>query len=62
LKRFRIWFRRYLRIGDHAALNAAIAGSDEVIPLFILDRQQINEAGSKLLAYMSNSVRALDAS
>jgi deoxyribodipyrimidine photo-lyase len=62
LKRSIIWFRRDLRISDHPALNAAIASSDEVIPLFILDKQQIGEAGSKLLAYMSNSLRALDAS
>ena len=57
-----MWFRRDLRISDHPALNAAIEGSDEVIPLFILDKQQIAEAGEKLLAYMSNSLRALDES
>ena len=62
MKRSIIWFRRDLRIGDHPALNAAIEGSDEVIPLFILDKQQIEEAGSKLLTYMSNSLRALDES
>jgi deoxyribodipyrimidine photo-lyase len=62
LKRSIIWFRRDLRIGDHPALNSAIAAGDEVVPLFILDRQQIDEAGSKLLAYMSNSLRALDQS
>lgn len=62
MKRSIVWFRRDLRIGDHPALNAAIEGSDEVIPLFILDKQQIEEAGEKLLAYMSNSLRALDES
>ncbi|MEY4735607.1 MAG: hypothetical protein RL428_942, partial [Actinomycetota bacterium] len=62
MKRSIIWFRRDLRISDHPALNAAIEGSDEVIPLFILDKQQIAEAGEKLLAYMSNSLRALDES
>jgi deoxyribodipyrimidine photo-lyase len=62
VKRSIIWFRRDLRISDHPALNAAIEGSDEVIPLFILDKQQIAEAGEKLLAYMSNSLRALDES
>ncbi|MEY4972522.1 MAG: hypothetical protein RL399_479, partial [Actinomycetota bacterium] len=62
MKRSIIWFRRDLRIGDHPALNAAIAAGDEVVPLFILDRQQIDEAGSKLLSYMSNSLRALDQS
>ncbi len=57
-----IWFRRDLRISDHPALLAAIDGSDEIVPLFILDKQQIAEAGSKLLAYMSQSLRALDES
>ena len=47
-----IWFRRDLRIGDHPALNAAIESSDEIVPVFILDKSQIDEAGAKLLAYM----------
>ena len=57
-----IWFRRDLRIADHPALNAAIESSDEVIPVFILDKTQIAEAGEKLLAYMGQSLRALDQS
>jgi deoxyribodipyrimidine photo-lyase len=59
-KRNIIWFRRDLRIGDHPALNAAIESSDEIVPVFILDKSQIDEAGSNLLAYMSQSLRALD--
>ena len=55
-----IWFRRDLRINDHPALLAAIESSDQIIPLFILDKKQIDEAGSKLLAYMSQSLRKLD--
>lgn len=55
-----VWFRRDLRVGDHPALNAAIAGSDEIVPVFILDKAQIAEAGDKLLAYMGQSLRALD--
>ena len=57
-----IWFRRDLRINDHPALSAAIESADQVIPLFILDKTQINEAGEKLLAYMGQSLRALDES
>jgi deoxyribodipyrimidine photo-lyase len=57
-----IWFRRDLRIGDHPALLAAMENSDEVVPLFILDKAQIAEAGQKLLAYMGQSLRALDES
>ena len=40
-----VWFRRDLRVGDHPALNAAIVGSDEIVPVFILDKAQIAEAG-----------------
>ena len=57
-----IWFRRDLRIGDHPALLEAIKNSDEIVPLFILDKSQIAEAGAKLLAYMGQSLRALDKS
>jgi deoxyribodipyrimidine photo-lyase len=57
-----IWFRRDLRIGDHPALLEAIKNSDEIVPLFILDKSQIEEAGAKLLAYMGQSLRALDQS
>ena len=59
-KRSIMWFRRDLRIGDNPALLAAIESSEQVIPLFILDKQQIAEAGAKLLAYMSQSLRKLD--
>ena len=47
-----VWFRGDLRVGDHPALNAAIAGSDVIVSVFILDKAQIAEAGDKLLAYM----------
>ena len=47
-----IWFRRDLRINDHPALAAAIESADQVIPLFILDKSQIDDAGEKFLAYM----------
>jgi len=57
-----IWFRRDLRINDHPALLAAIESADQVIPLFILDKKQIQEAGEKLLSYMGQSLRALDES
>jgi len=57
-----VWFRRDLRVGDHPALNAALDGADEIVPVFILDKAQIAEAGDKLLAYMGQSLRALDES
>jgi len=57
-----MWFRRDLRVNDHPALLAAIESAETVIPLFILDKQQISEAGEKLLAYMGKSLRSLDES
>lgn len=41
LQRSIMWFRRDLRIGDSPALLAAIKSSEQVIPLFILDKQQM---------------------
>ena len=61
-----MWFRRDLRIGDNPALLAAIEEAREnggaVLPLFILDPALIGGAGSKRLAYLSDSLRALDES
>ena len=62
MKRSIIWFRRDLRIADHPALNAAIASSDEIVPVFILDPTLIGTSGSKRLAYLGQSLRLLDAS
>jgi deoxyribodipyrimidine photo-lyase len=55
-----MWFRRDLRLSDHPALSDAVANSDAIIPLFILDEKLISYAGSKRLTYMANSLRALD--
>ena len=60
MKRNIIWFRRDLRLGDNPALLAAIANSDELVPLFILDPNLISQAGSKRLAYLANSLHELD--
>ena len=56
------WFRRDLRLRDNPALLAAIAESDEVIPVFIIDPQVANRAGEFRRAYLAESLRALDAS
>ncbi|EWT02476.1 deoxyribodipyrimidine photolyase [Intrasporangium oryzae NRRL B-24470] len=56
-----LWFRRDLRLGDHPALLAAIAGADEVLPLFVLDPSLLHEGtprADRLLA----SLAALSAS
>lgn len=61
-----LWFRRDLRLNDHPALLAAIDDAKnkggEVIPLFILDTKLVSGAGSKRLAYLAKSLRALDES
>ena len=59
-KRSIIWFRRDLRISDHPALLAAISESAEIVPVFILDPKLIKTGGSKRLAYLGQSLRALD--
>ena len=42
-----LWFRRDLRVGDNPALLAAAdAGSDGVVPLFVLDPALLDHAGS----------------
>ena len=61
-KRSIMWFRRDLRIGDNPALLEAIAAADEIVPVFILDKKLIGASGSKRLAYLGQSLRALDES
>ena len=56
------WFRRDLRLADNPALLAAIANSDEIVPVFILDEKLIKQTGSKRLAYLGQSLRSLDES
>ena len=57
-----IWFRRDLRISDHPSLLAAIEEADAIVPVFILDKTLIDATGTKRLAYLANSLRALDES
>ncbi|CAB5121679.1 MAG: deoxyribodipyrimidine photo-lyase [Actinobacteria bacterium] len=59
-KRSIMWFRRDLRISDNPALLEAIAAGEEIVPVFILDRALIENAGSKRLAYLGKSLRSLD--
>jgi len=60
------WFRRDLRISDNPALLSAVDEAQKlggsVIPVFILDPALIGGAGSKRLAYLGRSLRALDES
>ena len=56
-----VWFRRDLRIADHAPLyRAALRG--EVIPVFVFDRALLHhpETGSARVAFMLECLRSLD--
>jgi deoxyribodipyrimidine photo-lyase len=61
-KRTIFWFRRDLRLADNPALLAAIAESDEIIPLFIIDDAIAQRAGEFRRAYLADSLRKLDES
>jgi len=61
-KRNIFWFRRDLRLTDNPALLAAIAESDEVLALFIIDAKIESESGAKRLAYLAESLKSLDKS
>lgn len=56
------WFRRDLRLADNPALLAAIAESDEVLALFIMDDAIAKRAGEHRRAYLAASLNALNAS
>jgi deoxyribodipyrimidine photo-lyase len=57
-----IWFRRDLRISDNPALLAAIEASDEIVPLFIMNEEVVNNSGPYRLAYLAKSLQSLDKS
>jgi deoxyribodipyrimidine photo-lyase len=56
-----VWFRRDLRLADHAALSAACQRG-AVLPVFVLDRQLLfhPETAVARVAFMLNSLKALD--
>lgn len=35
-----VWFRKDLRLSDHAPLTAAIAGYEQIIPVYVLNQEQ----------------------
>ena len=57
IKRNIFWFRRDLRLTDNPALLAAIAESDEVLALFIIDAKIEKDSGPKRLAYLAESLK-----
>ena len=57
-----IWFRRDLRIADNPALLAALKSSDDIVALFIIDKELSTSPNKKRLAYLAESLKSLDQS
>ena len=62
-----MWFRRDLRLADNPALLAAVDaaradGDGRIVPLFVVDPALWLPSGAVRLAYLDESLRALDAS
>ena len=57
-----IWFRRDLRVADNPALLAALKSSEEVVALFIIDKELSTFPNKKRLAYLAESLKSLDQS
>lgn len=58
-----MWFRRDLRLRDNPALNAALdAGTDGVIPLFVIDPKLWDASGTARQAYLLESLASLNTS
>ncbi|OZM70589.1 deoxyribodipyrimidine photolyase [Amycolatopsis antarctica] len=55
-----LWFRRDLRLGDHAALHDAAERTDTVLALYVLDEKLLAPSGAPRLAFMYGCLRALD--
>jgi deoxyribodipyrimidine photo-lyase len=58
-----VWFRRDLRLADQAALTAAVAGGEPVIPIFILDDEtpKHRRMGGASRWWLHHSLQSLDA-
>ncbi len=54
-----VWFRQDLRITDNAALSAAIALSDDILPLYVLDDDVARPIGGAQRWWLHHSLLAL---
>ncbi|SFW62493.1 cryptochrome/photolyase family protein [Amycolatopsis australiensis] len=55
-----LWFRRDLRLGDHAALLEASRHSKHVLALYVLDDVLLKRSGAPRVAFLHGCLRALD--
>lgn len=55
-----VWFRRDLRLADHAALTEAIAGARTVVPVFVLDEQLLTRVAPARTWFLLRSLAELD--
>ena len=58
-----VWFRRTLRLDDNRALLSALAESERVVPVFILDPSLLSrfDTGARRVAFLHEGLRTLDA-
>ena len=58
-----VWFRRDLRLGDHPALDAAVASGAPIVPVYVLDDDAAGawRLGGASRWWLGGSLRALDA-
>lgn len=56
-----VWFSRDLRLSDHPALHAAVAGGAPVIPVYVLDEESAGRwrIGGASRWWLANSIRSL---
>src|SRR5690348_5471440 len=56
-----VWFRRDLRVHDHAPLREALAAHERVVPVFVLDERLLGVSPSRT-SFMLDCLRELRAS
>ncbi|MET7994801.1 deoxyribodipyrimidine photo-lyase [Amycolatopsis sp. NPDC005232] len=56
-----LWFRRDLRLGDHAALLAAAEAAEPVLALYVLDEKLLKPSGAPRRAFLLGCLESLDA-
>jgi deoxyribodipyrimidine photo-lyase len=55
------WHRRDMRLADNVGLDAAAAGDDPVVPVYVLDRDVLDHAAPPRVAFMCDALGSLRA-